>query len=82
VRRGDTGAPSSPNLQDKEAFASQQWFATNDGPVNWADLPPFRFQPAAVGVYAQRALPELLVLLLINVGLFMGTFLMFVKMEV
>ena len=69
-------------LQDKEAFASQQWFATNDGPVNWADLPPFRFQPAAVGVYAQRALPELLVLLLINVGLFMGTFLMFVKMEV
>lgn len=69
-------------LQDKEAFASRQWFATNDGPVTWADLPPFRFQQAAVGVYAQRALPELLVLLLINVGLFMGTFLIFVKMEV
>ncbi len=69
-------------LQDKEAFASRQWFATNDGPVAWSDLPPFRFRPAAVGVYAQRALPELLVLCLINLGVFMGTFLIFVKMEV
>ena len=68
-------------FHEKDAFASPQWFASNQ-PVDWWDLPRFTFQRADVGINAQRALPELLVLLLINVGLFMGTFLIFVKMEV
>ncbi len=69
-------------LQDKGAFGSLQWFATNAGPVDWSDLPQFRFRPGPVGVYAQRALPTLFLLSVMNLGVFMATFLIFVRMEV
>ena len=69
-------------FHDKDAFASRQWFASDKGAVDWWDLPQFRFTQAGVWDNATRALPELFLLLLMNVVLFTTTFLFFTKIEV
>lgn len=69
-------------FEDKDAFESLQWFATNQGNIDLSGLPRFRFEPADVTQGAQRALPELFVLFLTGLLLFMGAFLIFIKIEV
>ena len=69
-------------FHDKDAFGSRQWFASDRGTVDWWDLPQFRFTPADAWENATRALPGLLLLLLINLVLFTVTFLFFIKIEV
>ena len=69
-------------FHDKDAFGSRQWFASDKGAVDWWDLPQFRFARADVSENATRALPELFLLLLINLVLFTLTFLVFTKIEV
>ena len=68
-------------FQDKDAFASRLWFASNEF-LNWWDLPRFTFERVDVWVNAQRALPEVFLLFLTNLVLFMVTFLIFIKIEV
>ena len=69
-------------FRDKDAFASRQWFASDQGEVDWWDLPEFRFTRAEVSKNAMRALPDLALMLLINLTLFTVTFLCFIKIEV
>ena len=69
-------------FHDKDAFASRQWFASDKGVVDWWDLPQFHFERADAWANATRALPELFLLLLINLVLFTLTFLIFTKIEV
>ena len=69
-------------FHDKDAFGSRQWFASDRGAVDWWDLPQFRFKQTGVWENATRALPGLLLLLLINLALFTVTFLFFTKIEV
>ncbi|MXZ01087.1 ABC transporter permease subunit [Candidatus Poribacteria bacterium] len=69
-------------FHERDAFASLQWFSTNQGTVDWSILPDFRFEQADVSINAQRALPELLLLVFINLVLFTSTFLIFIKIEV
>ena len=69
-------------FHDKDAFASRQWFASDQGAVDWWDLPRFRFERADVSENAQRALADVSVLFLMNLILFMVTFLIFIKAEV
>ena len=69
-------------FHDKDAFGSRQWFASDKGAVDWWDLPQFRFKQTGVWENATRALPGLLLLLLINLTLFTVTFLFFTKIEV
>ena len=69
-------------FHDKDAFGSRQWFASDKGTVDWWDLPQFRFKRTDASENATRALPELFLLLLINLVLFTGTFLIFTKIEV
>ncbi len=69
-------------FHDKDAFGSRQWFASDKGAVDWWDLPQFRFERTDVSKNATRALPELFLLLLINLVLFTGSFLIFTKIEV
>ncbi len=69
-------------FHDKDAFGSRQWFTSDKGAVDWWDLPQFRFARADVSENATRALPELFLLLLINLFLFTATFLIFTKLEV
>ena len=67
---------------DKKAFASRQWFSTDKGEVDWSTLPQFSFQRNDIGINVKRALPDLFLLLTINVILFIGIFLTFVRREV
>ena len=69
-------------LHDKDAFASRLWFASDQGTVDWSDLPRFRFAVADVSENAQRALADMSLLFLMNLVLFMVTFLILVKIEV
>ena len=69
-------------FHEREAFASLLWFSTNQGDIDWSILPRFHFERADAGINAQRALPELFLLLCINIVLFMATFLIFIKVEV
>ena len=69
-------------LHDKDAFASRRWFASDQGAVDWWDLPQFRFERADVSENAQRALADVSLLFLMNLVLFMVTFLIFIKIEV
>ena len=67
---------------DKNAFGSRQWFASDEGAVDWSDLPRFSYQQPSVWSAARQALPDMLLLLLINAILFMGSYLIFVRQEI
>ena len=67
---------------DKEAFGDRKWFSADKGAVDWSALPQFSFQRSDVAINAKRALPDVCLLLMLNVALFIITFLIFVKSEV
>lgn len=67
---------------DKKAFGSRQWFASDKGAVDWSDLPRFFYQRPNAWVAATQALPDVMLLLLINAILFMGSYLIFVRQEI
>ena len=67
---------------DQDAFSSRQWFASDKGPINLDDLPRFVYQRADLWTNASRALPDLQLLLLLNVLLFLATFAIFVRQEI
>ena len=69
-------------LHDKDAFASRRWFASDQGAVDWWDLPQFRFARADVSENVQRALTNVSLLFVMNLVLFMGSFLIFIRVEV
>ena len=67
---------------DKKAFGTRQWFSADKGAVDWNSLPQFSFQKSGVRINAERALPDLLLLLMMNLILFMVILLVFIKTEV
>ena len=69
-------------LDSKNAFASRKWFAADEGAVDWSTLPAFSFKRSGIETNAKRALPDLLLLLMLSVSLFMLVFLVFIKSEV
>ena len=69
-------------LYDKEAFGSRQWFSSDKEAADWSGLPQFSFQRTDAVTNAKRALPDVSLLLMINIALFTLIFLIFVKSEV
>ena len=67
---------------DKKIFESRQWFAADAGTADWDALPRFSFQRSGIDINAKRALPDLFLLLTINLILFTIIFLIFVRSEV
>ena len=67
---------------DNKAFEVRQWFCADKKPVDWRTLPQFSFQRVDVGANAKRALPDVCLLLMTNLALFMAIFLIFQKSEV
>ena len=67
---------------DKKVFGTQQWFSADTGVVDWSTLPQFSFKRSEIGINTKRALPDVCLLLLINVILFGTIFLIFIKSEV
>ncbi|MCE2412993.1 ABC transporter permease subunit [Candidatus Poribacteria bacterium] len=67
---------------DKNAFGAQQWFSADKGAVDWEHLPQFSFQRVDVTTNAKRALPDVCILVMLNIILFVIIFLIFIKSEV
>ena len=67
---------------DKKIFESRQWFAADKGTANWDALPQFSFYRSDTGINAKRALPDMLLLLTMNVILWTVILLIFIKSEV
>ena len=67
---------------DNKAFEVRQWFTADKKPVDWRTLPQFSFQRVDVVANAKRALPDVCLLLMTNLALFMAIFLIFQKSEV
>ena len=67
---------------DKDAFGSQQWFSADKGAVDWESLPQFSFQRIDVTTNAKRALTDVCILVMLNIILFVITFLIFIESEV
>ena len=67
---------------DEKVFGSRQWFSADKGEVDWNSLPQFSFQRSDVRVNAARALSDICLLLIINLVLFIGIFLVFQRSEV
>ena len=67
---------------DKNAFEDRKWFSPDKGSVDWNSLPQFSFQRSVVDIHAKRALPDLLLLLMLNLILFLVIFLVFQRSEV
>ena len=67
---------------DNKVFESRQWFSGDKGAADWSGLPRFSFQRDDITTNATRAIPDVLLLLLINVVLFTVIFLIFIKTEV
>ena len=70
------------HFYDEKIFASRQWFSSDQGAVDWDTLPQFSFQRSGIGINAKRALPDLFLLLTINIFLFIAIFLVFIKSEI
>ena len=69
-------------LYDKDVFGSREWFSADKGAPDWNNFPQFSFQSVEVDTNAKRALPDISLLLMINVILFIIIFLIFIKSEV
>ncbi len=67
---------------DNKIFASRLWFVGAEGDIDWNLMPQFSFKRSAIGINAKRALPDLSLLLMINLVLFSIIFLIFVRSEV
>ena len=67
---------------DEEIFKSRQWFSSDKGAADWSNLPEFSFQRVDVNTNAKRALPDVCLLLLMNLALFIVIFLMKCRMVI
>ena len=69
-------------LYDKDAFGSREWFSADKAAPDWSHLPQFSFQRVDVKTNAERALPDVGGLLMLNIIIFILIFLIFIKSEV
>ncbi|MCY3740790.1 MAG: ABC transporter permease subunit [Candidatus Poribacteria bacterium] len=69
-------------LYDINAFGDRRWFSADKGSVDWENFPQFSFQRSGVDINAMRALPDLLLLLIMSLFLFLIIFLIFQRSEV
>ena len=69
-------------LYDINAFGDRRWFSADKGSVDWENFPQFSFQRSGVDINAMRALPDLLLLLIMNLILFIVILLVFQRSKV
>ena len=67
---------------DNQVFESRQWFSEDKGAADWSGLPRFSFQRDDIHTNAKRAIPDVCLLFMMNVVLFIIIFLIFIKTEV
>ena len=69
-------------LYDKNAFGDRRWFSADKGSVEWDSFPQFSFKRSSVHISVKRALPDLMLMLVMNLILLLIIFLVFQRSEV
>ena len=70
-------------LRDEEIFSSRRWFTTEfEEPFDLSNIPRFKEQSEGVGNSLQRAGLDIMILAVLNMLFFMGSFISFLRYEV
>lgn len=71
-------------LRDEEIFSSRRWFTEDgvQGALDLSGMPRFKEQSVGIGGSLQRALPDIMILTVLNILFFMGAFISFLRYDV
>ena len=70
-------------LRDEKIFSSRRWFTTeSEEPFDLSEIPRFKEQSEGIGGSLQRALPDIMILTVLNILFFMGAFISFLRYDV
>ena len=69
-------------LRDEKIFSSRRWFTTeSEEPFDLSRIPKFKEQRESIGSSLQRALPDIMILTVLNILFFMGAFVSFLRYD-
>ena len=70
-------------LRDEKIFSSRRWFTTEfEAPFDLSRIPRFKEQSEGIGSSLQRAVPDIMILTVLNILFFMGAFISFLRYDV
>ena len=70
-------------LRDEKIFSSRRWFTTEfEAPFDLSRIPRFKEQSEGIGGSLQRAVPDIMILTVLNILFFMGAFISFLRYDV
>ena len=71
-------------LRDEKIFASRRWFTGKDSqePLDLSGMPSFKEQGEDIGSSLQRAVPDVMILVILNILFFMGAFISFLRYDI
>ena len=69
-------------LRDEKIFSSRRWFTTEfEEPFDLSRIPRFKEQSEGISGSLQRAVPDIMILAVLNILLFMGAFISFLRYD-
>ena len=69
-------------LRDEKIFSSRRWFTTEfKEPFDLSRIPRFKEQSEGISGSLQRAVPDIMILMVLNILLFMGAFISFLRYD-
>ena len=69
-------------LRDEKIFSSRRWFTTeSEEPFDLSRIPKFKEQRESISSSLQRALPDIMILTVLNILFFMGAFVSFLRYD-
>ena len=70
-------------LRDEKIFSSRRWFTTEfEAPFDLSRIPRFKEQSEGIDSSLQRAVPDIMILTVLNILFFMGAFISFLRYDV
>ena len=71
-------------LRDKKIFSSRRWFTGKDSekPLDLTGMPRFKERGEGIGGSLQRAVPDIMILAILNILFFMGAFISFLRYDI
>ena len=70
-------------LRDEKIFSSRRWFTgkNSEDPLDLTGMPRFKERSESIGDSLQRALPDIMILAVLNILFFMGAFISFLRYD-
>ncbi len=70
-------------LRDEKIFSSRRWFTGKDSqePLDLSGMPRFKERSESIGSSLQRAVPDIMILTVLNILFFMGAFVSFLRYD-